>query len=486
MAGFRVKRVGYFGKMPKAGDFVSRNVDSAVKDGFDRWLQESLSESRTQMKEAWLGAFLTAPIWRFLLLGQFGGSRAVLGVMIPSVDKVGRYFPLAILIEFSELELDEDVMTTCDAILHEFEDLLLGALTEEIDQDFFDYQIGLAARKYGDKAVDLTNNPASARFQGAEGLAQRLGDLQSLGGSVWWTEGSDSRRADLLLYRGMPGTTVFASLLRDPNHFRDLEWAWDTARDLNITQQDNPPVDLADKFPSASFHLISHRGTDHAQHNTSAAVFSAEHQTIMISDGRFGTGHFAMASRVLGRVIPSLLRPGSMEGNRGSGQNQIDAELDRINAFFSTKFVGVPLSTLSSPISFAALFLNGQGGAHLLIAGDYLCLHKGRHRVSQIFAARHSGEGPTIRQDQTGHYRSVILKVEAGDRLLLSNSAFDSPHLKDDIYEAFAAPKFGAATKSLWQNATIKGLPGNIMLAMLEFEQNAQTTSELQPQLGVD
>jgi type VI secretion system protein ImpM len=481
MAGFKVRRVGYFGKMPKAGDFVSRNVDSAVKDGFDRWLQESLNESRSQMKEAWLGAFLTAPIWRFLLFGQFGDSRTVLGVMIPSVDKVGRYFPLAVLIELTEFEITENTIAICDAMLHEFEELLLSALSEDIDQDFFEYQIGLAARKYVDKRVEPHGNSAENRFQGTEGLEQKLGELHSLGGSVWWTEGSDSRQADLLLFRALPGSSVYASFLRDPNHFRDLELAWDTARDQNLTQQDNPSVDLSDKFSSASLHLISHRGTDHAQHNTSAAVFSAKHKSIVLSDGRFGTGHFAMASRILGRVVPALLDSSAAVVDGGSGRDQIDTELDRINAFLSTKFVGVPQSTLTSPISFAALFLNDPLGVRLLIAGDYLCLHKGRHGISKIFSARHSGDDPTIKQDQTGCYKSVLLKLEAGDRLLLSNSAFDSPRLKDDIYEAFSVLRIDQAAISLWQNATIKGLPGNILLAAVEYTGIAEKTSELQP-----
>jgi type VI secretion system protein ImpM len=486
MAGVSVKRVGYFGKMPKAGDFVSRNLDAKVKEGFDRWLQESLSESRAQLKEAWLGAFLTAPVWRFLLMGQFADSKSLLGVMIPSVDKVGRYFPLAVLIELSEFELDQNALATCDTVLHGFEDLLLSALSEEIDQDFFDYQVGLTARKFANKPLPQPSDPTESRFPSTEGLAQKFSELQSLGGSVWWTEGSDSRQADLLLYRGMPSSSVFASFLQDPNHFRDLEWAWDTARDLNITQQDNTAVDLTDKFSCASLHLISHRGTDHAQHNASDAVFSAEHQTVVISDGRFGTGHFAMASRVLGRVLPALLGSLSMVGDGGSGRDKIIAELDRIKAFFSTKFVGVPQSSLSSPISFAALFLSDPHGTHLFIAGDYLCLHKGRHGISQIFSTRHSGDDPTIRQDQTGHYKSVVLKLEAGDRLLLSNSSFDSPQLKDDIYEAFAAPSIGRAAKSLWQNATIKGLPGNITLAAVEFTGIAEKTSELQPDLRVE
>jgi len=483
VAGFRIKRIGYFGKMPKAGDFVSRNIDATVKEGFDRWLQESITDSRAQMKEGWLGAFLTAPIWRFLLLNQFEASKSTLGIMIPSVDKVGRYFPLSVLIEISELQLDHAAMVMCDTILHEFEDLLLGVLSEELDQDFFDYQIGLAARKLADKPLQQPGIMRSSQFGDVEGLIPQLKELQGNGGSLWWTEGSENRQPDILLYRSMPNNSVFASFLRDPNHFRDLEWAWETVRDLNSSQQDNPSVDALDKYRHSELHVISHRGTDHGQNNTSAAVFSPEGHAFAVSDGRFGTGHFAMASRIVARVVPTLLGRSHKDGATGQSEDQ---ELDRITSFLMTKFVGVPQSSLTAPLSFACVFLDDPANVRLLSTADYLCLQKGRHGVTQIFGGRHVGsEDPTIRQDQSGHYKSVSLKLETGDRLLLTNSAFDTPHLRDDLYDAIAAPNVSSAAKSLLQNATIKGISGSLVVAVLDYARPASTNSELQPDLGI-
>ena len=46
------------------------------------------------MGEAWLPAFLEAPVWRFVLPPGMGGAQAVVGLMLPSVDRAGRYFPL--------------------------------------------------------------------------------------------------------------------------------------------------------------------------------------------------------------------------------------------------------------------------------------------------------------------------------------------------------------------------------------------------------
>jgi type VI secretion system protein ImpM len=147
MPHLRVKRVGYFGKVPPTGDFVSRNLDSDVKEGFDRWLGQGLDKSREQLKENWLGSFLTAPVWRFLLDRQLAGGKLVAGIMMPSVDKVGRYFPFSILLELENAPVDSLHLGACDQLLQQFEDLLLSALAEDFDLDYFDYQVGMAARK---------------------------------------------------------------------------------------------------------------------------------------------------------------------------------------------------------------------------------------------------------------------------------------------------------------------------------------------------
>ena len=87
---------GFFGKLPARGDFVGRRLDQAFRTAFDEWLQKSIATSKRQLGTAWLPAYLNAPIWRFVLGPNLCGSMPTLGVMMPSVDRVGRYFPLVI------------------------------------------------------------------------------------------------------------------------------------------------------------------------------------------------------------------------------------------------------------------------------------------------------------------------------------------------------------------------------------------------------
>jgi type VI secretion system protein ImpM len=91
-------RVGFFGKLPGRGDFVRRDLPNGFVDGWDSWLQQGLEASRNALGEAWLDAWLCAPIWRFALPAGICGTEAWAGVMMPSVDRAGRYFPLTLAV----------------------------------------------------------------------------------------------------------------------------------------------------------------------------------------------------------------------------------------------------------------------------------------------------------------------------------------------------------------------------------------------------
>jgi type VI secretion system protein ImpM len=87
---------GLYGKLSDRGDFVSRRLPRAFVAPWDAWLQDSLACSRARLGEAWLPAYLNAPVWRFVLSGGVCGENVMAGVMMPSVDKVGRHFPLTL------------------------------------------------------------------------------------------------------------------------------------------------------------------------------------------------------------------------------------------------------------------------------------------------------------------------------------------------------------------------------------------------------
>ncbi len=86
-------RVGFFGKLPSHGDFVTRGLRIQTRAGVDRWLAEGL---RATINGPSLGAAL-----RFSTAPGALCAAALSGVLVKSRDKVGRAYPLMVATERS-------------------------------------------------------------------------------------------------------------------------------------------------------------------------------------------------------------------------------------------------------------------------------------------------------------------------------------------------------------------------------------------------
>ena len=89
---------GWFGKLPGMGDFAHRRLPESFRAVWDQWLQRGMSRLRDRHAD-WTERYLEAPIWCFALGRQVAGEQAWIGVLMPSVDGVGRYFPFALAME---------------------------------------------------------------------------------------------------------------------------------------------------------------------------------------------------------------------------------------------------------------------------------------------------------------------------------------------------------------------------------------------------
>ncbi len=92
---------GLFGKLPAHGDFVQRNLPAGFINVWDEWLQHFVSGTKEQLGENWLDIYLTSPLWRFVFSTGVVDENIWAGIMIPSVDRVGRYYPFSIIKKIS-------------------------------------------------------------------------------------------------------------------------------------------------------------------------------------------------------------------------------------------------------------------------------------------------------------------------------------------------------------------------------------------------
>ena len=87
---------GAYGKVPALGDFFRTGLPAEFVEPWDTWLQRLMVESRNALDTGFEAAFMSAPIWRFSLAAGLAGARPMIGIVMNSVDRVGRKFPLTL------------------------------------------------------------------------------------------------------------------------------------------------------------------------------------------------------------------------------------------------------------------------------------------------------------------------------------------------------------------------------------------------------
>ena len=230
-------QVGVSGKVFTHGDFIDRNLPESFLSPWNHWLQTGIALSQEQLGSEWLQKYLNAPIWRFALSGNICGEQSAIGVMIPSVDRVGRYFPLTLVAlgNFSALT----ALQVEGVWFQKVEELLLTAL-----QEGFHFENFLKNLNSLPKLTCSLQTPAnlSHSTQGKMMVAlegeqpfssehcQQTLDLllraQYGAYSIWATRGSQVVSPVSLVCEGLPSTYSIPSLY-DGNW---KEWGWIASR----------------------------------------------------------------------------------------------------------------------------------------------------------------------------------------------------------------------------------------------------------------
>ncbi len=123
-------KFGAFGKMPNLGDFFRADVAPSFVDPWDRWLQEAILSAKSSLGERWQDCYFSAPIWRFTLAAGTTGAAAMLGVMMMSVDRVGRQFPLTLATALPDGADPVQAHLAAPQLFYDLEGIALAALED--------------------------------------------------------------------------------------------------------------------------------------------------------------------------------------------------------------------------------------------------------------------------------------------------------------------------------------------------------------------
>lgn len=192
---------GWFGKIPTLGDFVRRNLPESFVEPWDAWLSEELWQAQLALTDDWSQTWQRVPMWYFALGAEVVDELSWQGVLVPSVDRVGREFPLTIALSQGRHTAARGAQWW-------------GALGE------------LARRAVGpDGSADLLDEALAACAGEPAGLARDHGrsacaaepdrETPGAGTSSWWrADGGERHEATALMLAGLPrGERFYAELI---------------------------------------------------------------------------------------------------------------------------------------------------------------------------------------------------------------------------------------------------------------------------------
>ncbi|WP_380180324.1 type VI secretion system-associated protein TagF [Kalamiella sp. sgz302252] len=87
--------IGWYGKLPSAGDFLRRRFPEALTSQWGQWFKVGLLNwQRAVERQEIRHPFSHAPVWNFVVPPLLGSQLVQMGCLIPGRDSIGRCYPL--------------------------------------------------------------------------------------------------------------------------------------------------------------------------------------------------------------------------------------------------------------------------------------------------------------------------------------------------------------------------------------------------------
>ena len=456
-------RIGFFGKLPSHGDFVSSGVGLALQHELDHWLQSGLRAGEERLGSRWHGTFHAMPPWRFIVERGLWGPATIAGVLLPSKDRVGRSFPLVIAAQLyafddhpRQLYLDAAWFTAAEA---------LGESSLARDFDIGTFTAGL-------KRLRLPHAERSA-------IAGRFAARQRESTTLWWRTDATSAQVKGFRTVSAPGLSHFLRLIDSGDAApRPEVHAGETPRPDNgaaILEEEAVPLSGAltaarTPTPQRLNPVVAH---SHATHvgtrlslNADALVVSDAARLYAVADG-IGDGPAATeAARLTAAALGELRGHDLIEEIISGIKGKLGRAHSLLNSIASSSQRDAPAASvvvLSIKDNAFAVVWAGDARCYLLREGLMRCLTRDhveigmKRRLTRFLGA----ERQLVPETHTG-------LLCDGDRFLLCSCSLIRVLGERAVAEVLIDAEGGRAAETLVQDGLICNSPDNLSALVVD------------------
>ncbi len=216
---------GWYGKLSMLGDFAQRRLPQHFVQACDTWLSAGMEASRQQLGPGWLDTYLTGPMWRFAFAPGVIDPSWWFGVLMPSVDNVGRYFPLVVARETAAAPEGREAFGELAAWFAHVGWATLNTLRAQASVDDFEHALSGAPRwpdapasrrpqaQFHTGRERFTLEGAASLTQWMEGMGALAVSQRCHGHSLWWPDHVNTPDDSFSIAPGLPAPEHFALLL---------------------------------------------------------------------------------------------------------------------------------------------------------------------------------------------------------------------------------------------------------------------------------
>lgn len=227
--------LGWYGKMPAAGDFIHRRLEQQTIHWWHRWLSQGLMDGRQAYAHTVVDAYMRSPIWNFVMPANQGLNVVQMGCIAPSRDRVGRLYPLLVSLIIPGACFEKQIINGSARFYQQVGHALLQAVGHGCSPPQFEAALKNAQISMSSMLPRVASQQAGSAFEGGDILAilndghntppseKRCDDdlrwpelslyfEPESSNSFWWTNSVTGAAHRAVVHGGAPNTTLFDTL----------------------------------------------------------------------------------------------------------------------------------------------------------------------------------------------------------------------------------------------------------------------------------